>query len=84
VAAKLEVEAAWEQMNPPELFPQPAFPSEPLDVFHVPLGATMVPLKVSELPILKSTALISGFVAFVESIVRVTLHTLPVQLADNI
>jgi hypothetical protein len=36
-------------MNPPELFPQPPFPSEPLDVFHVPLGGTTVPLKVSEL-----------------------------------
>jgi len=71
-------------MNPPELFPQPPFPSEPLDVFHVPFGAATVPLKVSELPILKSTALISGFVAWVESIVRVTLHTLPVQFADNI
>src|SRR6476660_9849448 len=49
-----------------------------------PVGALSVPVSKSLLPILKATLLISGYFAFLVSMLSVTLQRLPMQAAVNL
>jgi|SRR5579859_952838 len=84
VAASELGELAWEQTSPPLLLPQvePLLFKEPEEVCQVPLGAVRVPEegKVSLLPILKSTALMSGY--SVEPVVLIVSTTVQVPLVQ--